>query len=96
LEIFDFIQRLCFQLAVLICWPLQAQDKIKPNILFLFADDFCYEALGCLRQTDIETPNLDWLAARGTTFTHAYYMGSFSGAVCGARKPRTTIKINSM
>src|SRR5262245_15428120 len=80
------MQRLCFLLAVLSCWPLQAQDKTKPNILFLFADDFCYEALGYLRQTDIETPNLDRLAARGTTFTHAYNMGSFSGAVCVASR----------
>jgi arylsulfatase A-like enzyme len=78
--------RLCLLLPLLICWPLQAQDKTKPNILFLFADDFCYEALSYLRQTDIETPNLDRLAARGTTFTHAYNMGSFSGAVCVASR----------
>src|SRR5262245_66064009 len=80
------MQRICFLLVMLSCWSLQAQDKIKPNILFLFADDFCYEALGYLRQTDIETPNLDRLAARGTTFTHAYNMGSFSGAVCVASR----------
>src|SRR5437879_1788119 len=66
--------------------PVGAQDKPRPNILFLFADDFCYEALGYLGQTDIETPNLDRLAARGTTFTHAYNMGSFSGAVCVASR----------
>lgn len=80
------MQRFCFLLAVMICGSLQAQEKSKPNILFLFADDFCYEALGYLRQTDIETPNLDRLAARGTTFTHAYNMGSFSGAVCVASR----------
>src|SRR5262249_12638743 len=60
-------------------------DEKKPNILFLFADDFCYEALGYLGH-DIETPNLDRLAKRGTTFTHAYNMGSFSGAVCVASR----------
>jgi arylsulfatase A-like enzyme len=63
-----------------------AQEKNRPNILFLFADDFCYEALGYLGQTDVETPHLDRLAARGTTFTHAYNMGSFSGAVCVASR----------
>src|SRR4029079_15219232 len=63
--------------------PLTAQQRPRPNILFLFADDFCYEALGYLGHTDIETPNLDRLAGRGTTFTHAYNMGSFSGGVCG-------------
>lgn len=58
----------------------------KPNILFLFADDFSHEALGYRGQTDIETPNLDRLAQRGMTFTHAYNMGSWSGAVCIASR----------
>ena len=62
------------------------RKRAEPNILFLFADDFCYEALGYLGHTDIETPNLDRLARRGTTFTHAYNMGSFSGAVCVASR----------
>lgn len=66
------------------CQPLSGADK--PNILFLFADDFCYEALGYLGQTDIDTPNLDRLARRGVTFTHAYNMGSWSGAVCVASR----------
>ncbi|MCC6510921.1 MAG: sulfatase-like hydrolase/transferase, partial [Pirellulaceae bacterium] len=58
----------------------------KPNVLFLFADDFTYEAVSAFGHTDIETPNLDKLAARGTTFTHAYNMGSWSGAVCVASR----------
>jgi choline-sulfatase len=66
--------------------PTVGQDKSRPNILFLFADDFSYEALGYLGHTDIETPNLDRLASRGATFTHAYNMGSFSGAVCVASR----------
>lgn len=74
-------------ITILFCllWSsLVAADK--PNILFLFADDFSYEALGYLGQTDIETPNLDRLARRGVTFTHAYNMGSWSGAVCVASR----------
>ena len=63
---------------------LTAADR--PNVLFLFADDFSYEALGYLGKTDIETPNLDRLARRGVTFTHAYNMGSWSGAVCIASR----------
>ncbi len=58
----------------------------KPNILFLFADDQCHETIRALGDTDIETPNLDRLVARGTTFTHAYNMGSWSGAVCVASR----------
>jgi len=58
----------------------------KPDILFLFADDFTYEAIRAFGHTDIDTPNLDRLAARGTTFSHAYNMGSWSGAVCVASR----------
>ncbi len=58
----------------------------KPNVLFLFADDQSYETMGAFGHTDIETPNLDRLARRGATFTHAYNMGSWSGAVCVASR----------
>lgn len=58
----------------------------KPNVLFLFADDLTYEAIRAFGYTDIDTPNLDRLVARGTTFSHAYNMGSWSGAVCVASR----------
>jgi choline-sulfatase len=58
----------------------------KPNVLFIFADDHCYEAVRAAGLTDIDTPHLDRLAASGTTFTHAYNMGSWSGAVCVASR----------
>ena len=58
----------------------------QPNILFLFADDQCFETIRALGHTDIDTPNLDRLVQRGTTFTHAYNMGSWSGAVCVASR----------
>ena len=58
----------------------------KPSILFLFADDMTYEAIRAFGHTDIDTPNLDRLVARGTTFSHAYNMGSWSGAVCVASR----------
>ena len=58
----------------------------KPNVLFLFADDYTYEAVRAFGHTDIDTPNLDRLATRGTNFTRAYNMGSWSGAVCVASR----------
>ena len=63
-----------------------ALHAAKPNILFLFADDHSYEAVRAFGHTDIDTPNLDRLAARGTTFTRACNMGSWSGAVCVASR----------
>jgi arylsulfatase A-like enzyme len=54
----------------------------QPNILFLFADDLCFEAIGAMGNKEVKTPNLDRLASRGMIFTHAYNMGSWQGAVC--------------
>jgi N-sulfoglucosamine sulfohydrolase len=58
----------------------------RPNVLFLFADDMTFEAIRALGGLDIDTPHLDRLVARGTTFTHASNMGSWSGAVCVASR----------
>ena len=66
--------------------PAADVDSSKPNILFIFADDQCFSTINALGASEIETPNLDRLAKRGTTFTHAYNMGSWSGAVCIASR----------
>ncbi len=58
----------------------------KPNILFIFADDQCYETIAALGHTDIDTPNLDRLVNRGTLFTHTYNMGGWNGALCIASR----------
>jgi choline-sulfatase len=58
----------------------------KPNVLFIFADDQCYETIGSLGLTDIDTPHLDRLMKSGTSFNRAYNMGSWSGAVCVASR----------
>jgi arylsulfatase A-like enzyme len=65
---------------------LQAVAGTQPNILFLFADDQAYETVGAFGHAEIETPHLDALARGGTTFTHSYNMGSWSGAVCVASR----------
>src|SRR6056300_232420 len=66
--------------------PFATNADQKPNILFLFSDDQCFETISSLGITDIETPNLDRLVKSGTTFTRAYNMGSWSGAVCVASR----------
>ncbi len=64
--------------------PATAADR--PNVLFLFADDQAFDTLAALGNKEIKTPNLDRLVAKGTTFTRAYNMGSWSGAVCVASR----------
>ena len=58
----------------------------RPNLLFIFADDQTFEAIRALGNDEVLTPNLDRLVRSGTTFTHAYNQGSWSGAVCIASR----------
>ena len=46
----------------------------RPNIVVLFADDMGYSDIGCFG-SEIETPNLDKLAANGVRFSHFYNTG---------------------
>lgn len=76
---------LIFLLGAIFAGISTAEDR-KPNILFLFSDDQSFETIRALGHTDIDTPNLDRLVSAGTTFTHAYNMGSWSPAVCIASR----------
>ncbi len=66
--------------------PAFAAKRNKPNILFIFADDQCFETLRSLGCSEIHTPNLDRLVKSGVTFTHAYNQGAWHGAVCVASR----------
>ncbi len=43
-----------------------------PNIIFLLTDDQRWDAMGCMGNPDIQTPEMDKLAKEGILFTHAY------------------------
>ena len=58
----------------------------KPNFVFLFADDQTFESVRALGFDDVHTPNLDRLVNGGTSFTHAYNMGGWNGAICVASR----------
>jgi len=44
----------------------------RPNIVFILADDMGYADTACYGRPDLQTPNIDRIAARGTRFTQAY------------------------
>lgn len=67
-------------------WCQSSAAAPKPNVLFLFTDDQCFDTIRALGNGEIETPNLDRLVGRGTTFSHAYNMGGWHGAVCVASR----------
>ena len=54
-----------------------AEKNVRPNIVFIVADDLGYGELGCYGGKDIPTPNLDRLASVGVTFTNGYVTAPF-------------------
>jgi arylsulfatase len=57
--------------------PLAAQVSAaaqprKPNVLFIMADQFRFDAIAALGNDDVYTPNLDRLVKRGAAFTNTY------------------------
>lgn len=52
---------------------------VRPNIIFILADDLGYADLGCYGQQKFKTPKIDQMAKEGMLFTN-HYSGS---AVCG-------------
>ena len=46
--------------------------KMRPNIIFILADDLGWGDLSCYGRPDYHTPNIDLLASQGTKFTDAY------------------------
>jgi len=78
---------LCFLFLILGCTTEnKVTKKTKPNIVLIFADDMTYSAINALGNKEIYTPNLDRLVQEGTTFTNAYNMGGWNGAVCLASR----------
>ena len=65
-------------ITLLFLAPVSAQEKKKPNILFIAVDDL-KPVLGCYGNTLIKTPNIDRLAKMGTVFMSNYCQQ----AVCG-------------
>ena len=50
----------------------RSSTGIRPNILFILADDLGWGDLSCYGRPDYRTPNLDRLASQGMRFTNAY------------------------
>jgi len=51
-----------------------AQQDKKPNIIFIFADDYGIGGVGCYGSDKFKTPNLDALAQTGIRFEYCFSM----------------------
>lgn len=54
----------------------KSPNEERPNIICIMADDLGYGDLGCYGATEIQTPNIDRLAAQGRRFTSGYCSAS--------------------
>ena len=64
-----------FFLSLISCKQDNSDSKtlaVRPNIIYILADDLGYGDLGAYGQERIETPHLDKLAAEGMLFTQHY------------------------
>lgn len=48
------------------------QEKQRPNVVIFYTDDHGTLDAGCYGSSDLQTPNIDALAAEGVRFTQAY------------------------
>ena len=51
----------------------------RPNIVFIFTDDHCEQALSAYDASRMSTPNMDRLANEGMLFTRCYVTNSICG-----------------
>ena len=78
------LTRLLLSLA-LICPLLLQAAPAKPNVVFLLVDDLRYNALGCMGDKIVQTPNIDRLAKEGVLFKNMFVTTSIcavSRATC--------------
>ena len=47
-------------------------EESPPNIIFLLTDDQRWDAMSCMGNPDIQTPEMDQLAGEGVMFSNAY------------------------
>lgn len=52
--------------------PLLAEEKKRPNIVFIVSDDHRWDVMSCMGHPFMKTPNMDRLAKEGARFANAF------------------------
>ena len=71
------IRKLATSIAIALCASILSAHAARPNIVMLVADDWGFTDVGAFGG-EIETPNIDSLAHRGTRFTNFHAAASCS------------------
>ena len=69
------MNKLAMVLIAMVCSTSHAVTATRPNILFIFADDWGWGDLSCHGHPYVKTPNIDRLAEEGTDF-HRFTVAS--------------------
>jgi arylsulfatase A-like enzyme len=75
---------------------LHSAEPLRPNIVFILADDLGYSDLGCFGSKYYESPHIDQMAAEGVRFTDGYSCGpncqpTRAALMSGQYGPRTGV-----
>jgi len=63
---------LLLNLGIIPLFAVSQPEIIKPNVLFILADDLGYTDLSCMGSKYYETPNIDQIAKSSMVFTNGY------------------------
>ena len=67
---------------------------LRPNIVFIIADDVSWDDLGCYGNSEVKTPNIDRLTSEGIKFTNFFLTASSSSpsrnSIITGRYPHNT------
>src|SRR6187455_899652 len=75
----NILTKLLMLFLVLSPVNLFAQNKERPNIIYMMSDDHAYQAISAYGFGLNNTPNIDQLAKEGMLFTRAYVTNSICG-----------------
>jgi arylsulfatase A-like enzyme len=73
------VARLLFGLVLALAFAEVSSADDRPNVVFIFADDHAYQAVGAYGSGLNETPNIDRLAKEGVRFNRCYVTNSICG-----------------
>jgi len=59
-------------LAALGASSFSAEERNRPNIVFILTDDQRYDAMGCMGHPFLQTPHMDRIAREGARFANAF------------------------